>query len=192
MGAFIAPILAYTGHLIAARFVYMIYRISCHQLAYRTWFLFGERAFYPLQLAGIQNAIPYEEISGNPAGNTALAQSFIGSSVAGFKTALCQRDIAIYAGILFAGGTFALARRKLKPISILYWIVLGILPLFFDGVVQWMQNIIPNLTSFSLWESTPLIRTATGVFFGFTTGLFIFPKLEQALWVTKNNHKCKE
>lgn len=192
IGALLAPVFAYQGYRSAAHILYTFYRISCHQLAYRTWFLFGEQTFYPLRLAGIQDVISYEEISGNPAENAALAQSFIGSAAAGFKTALCQRDIVIPIGIVLAGIGFALSKRKWESIPILFWIVLGLLPMFLDGGVQWLRDVFPSFQIYHAWESTPLMRTGTGFLFGFTSGLILFPKLEQALWITKNNHNCRE
>jgi len=188
MGAFLAPVLAHGGHPFTARIVYSFYRVSCHQLAYRTWFLFGEQTFYPLQMAGIQDVISYEEISGSTTVDVKAAVDFIGSATAGYKTALCQRDIAILIGLILGGAGFAFSKRRWGAIPIFYWIVLGVTPLFLDGSVQWIQSILPGW----LWESTPLLRTATGFLFGFTTGLFLFPKLEQALWTTKNNHNCRE
>ena len=192
MGAFLAPVLANRGINIAARIIYSFYRISCHQLAYRTWFLFGEQDYYPLQMAGIPNVISYEEMSGNMAVDARAAQDFIGSIKVGYKTALCQRDLAILVGIIFAGFGFTLSKRKWEAIPILYWIILGVVPLFLDGSVQWIHNILSVSRGCWSWESTPLLRTATGFLFGFTTGLFLFPKLEQSLWITKNNHNCRE
>ncbi len=192
MGAFLAPVLANGGHPFTARIVYSFYRISCHQLAYRTWFLFGEQTYYPLRMAGIQDVISYEEISKSTTVDVTEAQDFIGSTTAGYKTALCQRDIAILIGLILAGVGFGFSKRRWGAIPIIYWIILGVLPLFLDGSVQLIRGILPDLAACYSWESTPLLRTTTGCLFGFTTGLFLFPKLEQTLWTTKNNHNCRE
>lgn len=192
LGAFIAPILAHSGVNVAAQPIYAMYSITCHQLAYRSWFLYGNQAFYPLRLAGIQNMLTYEEVTGNSSSDLTSAKKFIGDASTGYKTALCQRDIAINLGFILAGVGFALSKRKWQPISILFWIVLGLLPLFLDGIFQWSGAIFPDLNMNIQWESTPLLRTATGGLFGITTGLFIFPKLEETLRIAKNNHRCRE
>ncbi|MGV8024944.1 MAG: DUF2085 domain-containing protein [Anaerolineaceae bacterium] len=175
-----------------AQVIYAMYGFTCHQLAYRSWFLYGNQSFYPLRLAGIQNIVTYEEAIGNTSSDLVTARNFIGDAFIGYKTALCQRDIAINFGFILAGVGFALSRRKWKPIPILFWIVLGLFPLFLDGIFQWSEAIVPIMKTTLRWESTPLLRTATGSFFGFTTGLFIFPKLEEALRIAKINHNCKE
>jgi len=192
LGAFIAPLLAHYNAQNAAQLIYAMYSGTCHQLAYRSWFLFGNQAFYPLRLAGIQNMVPYEEVTGNSPSDLVSAQIFIGDALTGFKTALCQRDIAINLGFILAGFGFALSRRKWHPIPILYWITLGLFPLFFDGIFQLGGDVFQGLNGSMGWESTPLLRTATGGLFGITTGLFIFPKLEESLRIANNNHRCKE
>jgi len=57
-----------------------------------------------------------------------LAQDFRGDANVGYKVALCQRDIAIYGGILFAGLAFGALRKSLKPLPIGLWFLLGVLP----------------------------------------------------------------
>ena len=192
LGAFLAPILAHSGGNVAAQAIYAMYSVTCHQLAYRSWFLYGNQPFYPLRLAGIQNILTYEDVTGNSSSDLTSAQVFIGDTSTGYKIAICQRDIAINLGFILAGVGFALSRRKWQPLSILFWIVLGLFPLFLDGIFQWSGNIFPGLKTVLEWESTPLLRTATGGLFGFTTGLLIFPKLEETLHIAKDNHKCKE
>jgi len=44
---FLAPALMKAGFETPARMIYTVYSPLCHQLAFRSWFLFGEQAYYP-------------------------------------------------------------------------------------------------------------------------------------------------
>lgn len=191
-GAFLAPLCAHQGATGLADILYAVYRISCHQLAYRSWFLFGEQPFYPLRIANIHGLQTYEGIMNRTFLDPQTASRFTGNEQIGYKVALCQRDIAIYLGFILAGAGFELFKRKWQPIPVLYWIILGILPMLVDGVLQWGNGSILEWRIITVWESTPWLRTATGFFFGFTCGWFVFPKLEVSLRITRDNHNCKE
>src|SRR5512136_901010 len=44
---FVAPVLMYVGWEAPARVIYFIYSPLCHQLGYRSYYLFGEQPNYP-------------------------------------------------------------------------------------------------------------------------------------------------
>src|SRR4030066_288071 len=48
---FAAPVLMQAGATGPANLLYTLYSPFCHQLAFRSWFLFGERPAYPSGLA---------------------------------------------------------------------------------------------------------------------------------------------
>ncbi len=54
---FLAPTLMHAGYETQARWIYTVYSPLCHQLAFRSWFLFGEQPAYPTNSGGYQ---PYE------------------------------------------------------------------------------------------------------------------------------------
>ncbi len=114
--ALLAPILMKVGSTRAADFIYRIYQASCHQLAYRSFFLFGEQAVYPRELAAIEGLKTYEQVTGNDSEDNQAARAFRGNEQLGYKTALCQRDLAIYGSLLIFGVIFALTKRRLKPL----------------------------------------------------------------------------
>jgi uncharacterized membrane protein len=65
----------------------------------------------------------------------------------------------------------------------LIWIILGVLPLGLDGVTQlfyYMQGVL-DISSVFLRESTPWLRSVTGAMFGFSTGWYIFPSIENLI-----------
>lgn len=176
---FLAPILMKVGVETPARTIYRIYSMTCHQLAYRSWFLFGEQVAYPLEVAGVEGLIPYEQISGAELTDPLAPRYFIGNEVVGYKVALCERDVAIYAGILIFGLVFSLTGRKMKSLPWYLWILIGILPIAVDGLSQLMSE--PPLNFIPLRESTPFLRTLTGFLFGFTTSWFGYPLVEESM-----------
>ena len=183
---FLAPVLQKEGLITPAKVIYTIYSPLCHQFAFRSYFLFGEQAYYPRELAGIQDVITYEKIAPDPLYNIDYARTFTGNETLGYKVALCERDIAIYGSMLVFGLIFAFTGRKLKKI---HWLILGlvgILPIGVDGFTQIPGILASNFpTGFLLRESTPLLRTITGSLFGFLTAWFVFPLFEETMRDTR-------
>jgi uncharacterized membrane protein len=177
-----APALMQVGAERPARLIYTIYKPLCHQLAYRSWFIFGEQAAYPLERTGV-TPTSYEDLTGNAPEDLFAARDFIGNSRAGYKVALCERDVAIYGGILISGMLFGLVRKRLKPLPILAWAVFGILPLAIDGGSQ-LLGFIP-LLDFPIRESTPFLRSLTGALFGLMNVWLAYPYVEETMEETR-------
>lgn len=175
---FLAPALMKAGATGPARVIYTIYSPLCHQLAFRSWFLFGEQAAYPRQLAGMP-VTSYGEATGLDEYDYLAAKQFVGNEQVGYKVAFCQRDIAIYAGILLGGLGFALVRGRLRPPSMMVWVLVGIVPLALDGFSQ-LLSAIPGFP-FPPRESTPLLRTITGLLFGLSCVWLAYPHAEEAM-----------
>src|SRR5919109_1703070 len=91
----LAPVLMKAGVTLPANVLYTIYKPLCHQFGFRSFFLFGEQAYYPLQEAGIPGVKTFEQVTGfqdldNPASFSRLqARQFIGNEAVGYKMALC-------------------------------------------------------------------------------------------------------
>ncbi len=182
---FLAPIMQKAGWEGPAKVIYTIYKPFCHQLAFRSWFILGEQAYYPRDMAGISNVRTYEEITGNDSHNLEEARAVIGNEKMGYKVALCERDVAIYGSIFLFGLVFMLTGRKIKPVPWYLWVFLGIAPIGLDGVSQ-----IPSLSDLNLpvWimrESTPLLRTITGGLFGLMTAWYLYPMIEESMRDTR-------
>lgn len=191
-GAFLAPIFQFSGFQRPADLLYRFYSSTCHQFAFRSWFLYGKQPFYALERAGIQNFDTYEQISGKSPKDLDTARHFTGNTKSGYKVALCQRDVAIFSGLIFAALGFSIWKRKWQPIPVFMSIVIGVLPIFIDGISQLGGNAFALFTFLSPRESYPVMRTLTGLLFGITTGLYLFPKMENLLKVIKNNHRCED
>jgi uncharacterized membrane protein/glutaredoxin len=189
----LAPVFMKVGATLPANIIYTIYKPLCHQFGFRSFFLFGEQPYYPLQEAGMTGVKTFEQITGfadlrNPAAYSRLeARQFVGNETVGYKMALCERDIAIYGAIFLFGILYALSGRRIKPLHWILWIVLGMIPIGLDGFSQlfsqmdwsWLATFLPYR------ESTPFLRVLTGALFGFTTAWFAYPYMEESMAETR-------
>lgn len=179
---FLAPVFMKTNHPVLGSAIYKMFSPLCHQLPFRSWFLFGPQAFYPRELAGIDGIISYETITDSHGHEVDLlvAKNFNGNEQVGFKVALCERCVAIYGFMLLFGLAFWATRRRLRSIPMVVWMILALVPIGLDGVSQF-TGIIPGLPAWlPARESTPLLRTLTGGMFGWMTAWYLFPLLEES------------
>lgn len=177
-----------------AQLIYTVYRPACHQMAFRSVFFFGEQPFYPRELAHTQYQ-PFESyalrtpefqhanLDGLDFTLVTAARNFIGNAEMGYKTALCQRDLGIFLFLLIGGLLYGFLRTRMRvrPMPILLFIVIGMGPIGLDGFSQlfgYYSESIPLLSIFSVRESTPLMRSATGAWFGFCVAWLVLPYIE--------------
>ena len=190
--AILAPSFMKLGWERPAKVIYKVYSPLCHQLAYRSFFLFGEQPFYPRELAGVEGMITYGQASGLSENDIRSARNFLGNDEMGYKMALCQRDIAIYGAIFIFGIIFSLTGKKIKPLPWYLWILIGLGPIGLDGFSQLLSQ-----TGFGIFnwlplrESTPYLRVATGLFFGLATAWFGFPYLEESVQENRRDMQLK-
>lgn len=179
----LAPVLMKAGIQAPANLIYRGYGLVCHQLSFRSFFIFGEQFVYPREAAGVAGVMSYAQATGLSEANTAenlfQARNFTGNEIIGYKIALCERDMAIYFGILVFGLLFALTKRQIPKLPWYLWLLLGILPIALDGLSQLLSQ--PPLDFLPYRESTPFLRTLTGFLFGFTTAWFGYPLVEETM-----------
>jgi uncharacterized membrane protein len=182
---FLAPVFMKIGAVAPAKVIYAIYSPLCHQLAFRSWFLFGEQAAYPRTLAGVPGQLSYDQTIG-PDADIAAARNFIGNNTIGYKVAFCQRDVAIYGSILLFGLFFSLTKKWLKSPPWYVWVIIGIIPIAVDGFSQ-LPSLMTgiNLAWLPMRESTPLLRTLTGFLFGASTAWYGYPYIEESIRDTR-------
>lgn len=179
---FLAPVLMKAGAEWPAKAIYTIYSPLCHQLPFRSFFLFGEQPYYPRELAGIPGVITYNQLTDNAPLDLFRARSFIGNEVVGYKVAICERDVAIYGSLLLFGILFGLTGRKIPSLPWYYWILFGLVPVGIDGVSQLAG--LPGwgfLSFLPARESTPFLRLLTGTLFGGTTAWYLYPLIEESM-----------
>ncbi|MBE2202077.1 MAG: DUF2085 domain-containing protein [Anaerolinea sp.] len=212
----LAPALMYAGASGPANVIYTLYKPMCHQMASRSFFLFGEQYAYPRALAGTELR-PLEsymddlpEFEGVEADNWVTfllaARSFVGNEQLGYKMALCERDIAIYGFVLVGGLMYALLRLRfrVRPLPFLLFLLIGIGPIALDGFSQLFSYYgapIPGLATdgfgaqlqawlrsvFPLRESTPMLRTLTGALFGLTLAWLAYPNIDAGMRGTEQD-----
>jgi uncharacterized membrane protein len=183
---FLAPVFKKVGLDGPAEVVYKMYSPLCHQWSFRSWFMFGEQAFYPHAAANIPGVISFEEVTGITDSNDpsrTQARQFEGNEVMGYKIALCQRDEAIWGSMFLFGFVYAISGRRIKKLHWFLWILIGLGPVGLDGFSQllsqipgtFLQSILPYR------ESTPFLRSLTGFLFGWSTAWFTIPLMEETM-----------
>ena len=182
-----APILMKAGFESPAWLIYRVYSAMCHQFAFRSFFLFGEQLDYPRAAAGVNGLLTLAQATGLGEGTSAeeliAARTFVGNEVVGYKVALCERDIAIWGGLLLFGVIYSLTGRRLPPLPWYLWLLIGIVPIGIDGVSQLLSQ--PPFYFYAFRESTPLLRVLTGGLFGVATAWFGYPMTEEAMAETR-------
>ncbi len=157
-----APVFMHSGWSSVGRAIYLAYRPLCHQLPERSFFLFGEKATYSLQVlqqAGLpSHASPQQR------------RYFIGNDQLGYKMAFCQRDTAIYTSAFLAGLAYALSKKRWPQLPI-GWYLLSILPMVIDGSGQLL----------GLWESSWFSRVITGALFGVFSVWLLYPYVDESM-----------
>ncbi len=206
----LAPVLMNAGATAPARLIYTIYSPLCHQMASRSFFLFGDQVAYPRAIAGtsltpIESYMPslpeFADASADPENwvNFLLAaRRFIGNDQMGYKMALCERDMGIYVSVLFAGLLYGLLRRRrfIRPLPVWAFLIIGLGPIALDGFSQLFSQYLivltPQLATFlPLRESTPLLRTLTGALFGFALVWMTYPHIDASMQKTAADQRQK-
>jgi uncharacterized membrane protein len=159
---FLAPIFMHLGFTFPARIIYGVYSFACHQLPDHSYFLFGPN---PAPL------LPDLEALGMTPGLDLLGQRrFIGNAEAGYKVALCQRDIGIYSSVFLAGLAYSRLRGRIHSPSLKVY-ALFVLPMAIDGLTQ----------LFGFRESTWFLRSITGAMFGAGSIWLAYPYVDEAM-----------
>jgi uncharacterized membrane protein len=190
--AFLAPVFMKIGLQAPAKVIYKVYSPLCHQLAFRSFFIFGEQPYYPRELAEVDGVITYGEATGFDEYDLVAARQFLGNDAMGYKLALCERDIAIYAAIFIFGVLFSLTGKKLPPLPWYLWILLGLGPMGLDGFSQLLSQMgFAVFDWLPLRESTPFLRALTGGMFGLMTAWFGYPYLEESIQENRHDMELK-
>ncbi|MCA9985999.1 MAG: DUF2085 domain-containing protein [Anaerolineales bacterium] len=201
----LAPVLMNAGATGPARAIYVAYSPFCHQMVTRSFFVGGDQYAYPRSLAGT-NLTSFEEtvkdvpefaginMSDDNWGQIfAIARTYLGNDEMGYKTALCQRDMAIYGFILLGGILYAILRRRfdIKPLPVWAFILIGMGPIGLDGFSQLFGYMSLSFADGSFWanlfgllgvrESPPLIRSLTGAWFGLTLVWLAYPHVNEGM-----------
>lgn len=135
---FLAAVFMKLGWQVPGRIIYTIYSGLCHQMAQRSFFLFGSQgvgmlniAELPVNLAGLSDA---ERIL--------ALRRFLGNASTGWKVAWSDRMVYMYVTPLLAAIGYAILRRfrRIKPLP-LWAFALLLLPMAIDGGSHWVSDL---------------------------------------------------
>lgn len=191
---FLAPMFMKAGWSDAARIIYFIYSLECHQLPQRSFFLFGPKMMYSL---------PEIQAAWQPTNNPFILRQFIGNAEMGWKVAWCERTTWWYGSIWIGALIYGFIRGRLSSLQLSAFI-LSALPMALDGGTHFISdlagigsgfrdnnawlatlthNIFPTafymgdaLGSFNSW-----MRLTTGVVLGLTVVWYAFPQIEATM-----------
>ena len=173
VGAFMAPVFMHLGYDRISNLIYKAYSPLCHQFAHRSWFLFGDQRYYPLNSKNSTIRRTLIDTFGINASELSNSRKIIGDQEAGYKVAICQRDVMIYFSLMSFSIVYLFFKNRIRKIPFIFWIIFAILPMAIDGTWQLLSTLkIFNLPNH---ESNPLIRSLTGGLFGFFSGWYLLP-----------------
>lgn len=138
---FVAPVFMKLGWIGAADAIYTGYSFLCHQMAQRSFFLFGDH------LMVAPDDLPLA-LTGSTGTDTLLLRNFRGSDALGWKVAWSDRMVSLYGGVWLVGLVYwAVARvRTVKPLPI--WLfILFLLPMAIDGGTHTISDYSGGLTA---------------------------------------------
>jgi len=191
----LAPILMKIGAAGPARGIYFVYSFLCHQLANRSFFLFGPQAMYSYTELGTDTWLDLRTFIGTPELGYKVASPALRAGASG-----SDRMVSLYGGILLGGLLFALLRRRLKPPR---WRVLVLMaaPIMVDGLTHmlsdvagvgqgfrygnaWLAALTGDLFPESFYVGNALgsfnswMRLITGLLFGLGVVWLVYPYFE--------------
>lgn len=200
----LAPVLMTAGLEGPGRTIYSLYSPFCHQFGFRSFFIGGEQAVYPrgsISVGGSSWEDYADDINAYMSENhpdvvatfgpmstdaygfdrslMEAARIFPGNDRMGYKTAVCERDVSIYFGLFISLLIFMPIRRRLRPVPLWLYVILGLGPIGIDGVSQLL-----SYPPFSMWEvreTYPLFRVLTGFLFGLMNGWLAYPYIEMSM-----------
>jgi uncharacterized membrane protein len=175
----------------AAQVIYQPYKAMCHTYGFRSFYLFGEQLVYDRdefeQKTGIDTSTP---------NGLFAARDYQGDARVGYKIGLCQRDMSIYPAIAINGMIYSFARRRVKQLSWLAFILIGVLPIGLDGFSQLFSqppfNFIPPFSWLPYRESVWWMRVLTGALFGTSVAWLVFPMIEASVNSSRRYEKAQQ
>lgn len=206
---FIAPVLMQLGWTAPARLIYALYGPMCHQMAQRSFFLFGPQSMY--NIAALPVTLPGEKLA-----NMEALRAFIGNGELGWKVAWSDRMVYMYGSLWLSSILYGLLRHRqiIKPLRLISFGLL-LLPMLIDGGThlisdmtggltdgfrygnQWLADLthhaLPDgfyvgdaLGSFNAW-----MRLITGLTFGIGVVWLTFPYINRSVLETAETLRAK-
>jgi uncharacterized membrane protein len=193
---FAAPAAMRLGWTGVGAAIYDLYATQCHQMAQRSFFLFGEQLMYPL------DDLPVE-VSNMGFKDTVALRSYRGDEAYGWKVAWSDRMVYMYGTLWLASIVYWLvSRRRAVRLLPLWTILLFVLPMAVDGTThllsdvsglsvgfrydnEWLASLTGNAFPDTFYAGDALgsfnsyARMLSGVLFGLGVVWVLFPRVDQ-------------
>lgn len=157
--AVLAPWAMVMGWEKTAQGLYRLHAPTCHQRPADSFFLFGPEALARRGRAVVADL-----------GTDARRREFLGTRALGFKTAMCQRTLAIYGSLALLGVIYMASARPRRAWPL--WAgALLMAPMAWDGISQII----------GLRESNLAWRTLTGLLFSLGAVASLMPRIDGAM-----------
>lgn len=152
---FLAPVFMRLNWISPASLIYTLYSPMCHQMAQRSFFLFGAQPMYNLA------ELPLS-LAGNTTTDMTTLRLFLGNPDFGWKVAWSDRMVYMYGAAWLAGMVFSWLRRHrtIKPLSLVGFALL-LLPMLVDGGTHLLSDMAGGLTGGFRYEN-PWLAALTG------------------------------
>ena len=195
---FAAPVAMWLGWTPIGTVIYSLYSTQCHQMAQRSFFLFGAQPMYDL------DELPLS-LTGKSLQDMLMLRGFRGSEVFGWKVAWSDRMVYMYGSLWIISAVYWVwfRHRLSKPIRI--WVfVLLLVPMAVDGVTHllsdgnglsagfrydnaWLAALTNNVFAERFYKGdalgsfNSLMRLVTGALFAVATAGLAFPFLHREM-----------
>lgn len=154
---FLAPVAMRLGWKPLGDLIYLLYVPLCHQMAQRSFFLFGNQLMYapgqlPLQLTGDLSA------------NMLALKQFTGSANLGWKVAWSDRMVYMYSATWIAALVYAVLARHRPIRRFPIWLfLLLMLPMALDGGTHLISDLNSGLFEGFRYSNAWLVQVTSGV-----------------------------
>lgn len=131
---FLAPVAMRVGWTAGGEAIYTLYSTMCHQMAQRSFFLFGDKPMYTL------NELPVALV-GNARDMWTL-RAYLGDPSFGWKVAWSDRMVSMYGSIWIGAIIYAAIslKHRWKPVA-LWLFALLLLPIAIDGITHFFSDL---------------------------------------------------
>jgi uncharacterized membrane protein len=178
VGVFIVPFLAFEQDMNSA---YDIFGYTCHQKISRSECIFSDGNNFWFGDCTTQNGSFIDSVEDR---ETIRVQS---DGIIGWKIPICARDVGIYSALLIGGIIYPIFRKiETKKLYPAIYLILAIVPLGLDGTVQLLSEM--GLMPF-LYESTNMVRLATGLLAGLVSAFYAIPVLMNMFGGSEEYHR---
>lgn len=196
---FIAPLLMKFGLNDPAELIYTLYTPLCHQMAQRSFFLFGEKVMYTPQELPIM-------LSGDLIQNMFALKAFSGNELLGWKVAWSDRMVYMYGMIWLALIVYQQLRVnfQIKRINLILFAIL-LMPMAVDGTThvasdfqdglfegfryhnEWLANLTHHVLPQSFYVGDTFgtfnswMRLISGIGFGMGVVWLVIPMMDESI-----------